>query len=149
MTDLLEICVYSLAKLNKDKIKQPSVFMSFNQNPGSATKETFATQIKEIINNIVDGSHGSDPDLQEAAKILDFKEKADKIQVLSNAFAKENPTTDSDFFMEVILPAFTIECKNFLKSIIEVINNTKDENYSVFDEWIEMAKQVWNTLGNT
>ena len=51
--------------------------------------------------------------------------------------------------MEVILPAFTIECTNFLKSITEVINNTADENYTVFTEWIDMAKQVWNTLGNT
>ena len=46
MTDLLEICVYSLAKLNIDKIKKPCVFMSFNQNPGCATKETFAIQKK-------------------------------------------------------------------------------------------------------
>ena len=49
---------------------------------------------KEIINNIVDGSHGSDPDLQEAAKILNFKEKADKIQILGNAFAKTNASTN-------------------------------------------------------
>ena len=46
---------------------------------------------KEIINNIVDGSHGSDPDLQEAAKILNFKAK---IQILGNAFAKKNASTN-------------------------------------------------------
>ena len=155
MRRLLEICVLSLNELKKSKIKEPDVFLCFNQNQ-SSEKYPFIKQVSKMMQEII----AANPEAKEVAKILESREE--NLFILGFAYFTKHIEKDLSKGIEAEWKAlypqssFASECSILAHAICNEITKRserliKDKNvnyytYSEFDAWINMANENWQTI---
>ena len=150
LQNLLQICAYSLNKLNVRKVAAPKIFFVLNQQADPDLDKHL-----ESINILMDKLNGDLMDT-EGVKISDLIQVSrENLFILPSAFNSEqmNKPSSKLFNSEVtkLSPTVTFadKCTKLRLSIIDQLDNMPVDDRTPFQtmkEWMEMSGIIWDTI---
>ena len=150
LQNLLQICAYSLNKLNVRKVAAPKIFIVLNQQADPDPDKHL-----DAINILMDKLNGDLMDT-EGIKISDLIQVSrENLFILPSAFNSEQMNTPGSklFNSEVIKLSPTVtfadKCTKLRLAIIEQLDNMPVDDRTPFqtmNEWMEMSGIIWDTI---
>ena len=150
LQNLLQICAYSLNKLNVRKVVAPKIFFILNQQADPDPDKHL-----DAINILMDKLNGGLMDT-EGIKISDLIQVSrENLFILPSAFNSEQMNTPGSklFNSEVIKLSPTVtfadKCTKLRLAIIEQLDSMPVDDRTPFlsmNEWMEMSGIIWDTI---